>query len=224
MIDLDKVKLSGSLSFMVPPDPEDRRKLGICVVEESRDEKARRFHNFSTKDGVYKGFYDKDVETGVVRAILQIIYKRKNTAGDHVYIVKRYEMSERMVQVGEPEVVSEESLPRIEVDEQNIVHLIGGDKLEHIDPPETSLERLEGESLMANRTIAELTDTSGYLNDTLTEVAQREAQKVESISPNVAPATEPSYSPEPEVMPESDPSQEGDEELEEGTNQRRMIY
>jgi len=150
-MDLNKVTLQEPLQFIVDPKLPNQERLGIGIKEVTRDGKMERLHTFDCNNGSYLGFHDRNVETGISARGESYSYKGQTENGEHKYYLR---VREGLYQKGKKKVVSEDDLPSIAINE-SVVSLQNGDKLKPLEGSETSLERLQAEAGVKEKTVAE---------------------------------------------------------------------
>jgi len=170
-MDLNQISLQEPLRFITDPHTPEKRRTGIFIKETSEDGNLERVHRFNP-DGSYRGYFDRDIETGASTRGVDYSYKTRTADGDHRY----YKVSrEGSYQAGTKEVVSGKSLPSIGVDGKGVASLQKSEKLPWLRPPDTYLQDVEAEARLNNQTVAELYGkVDGSLAD---EPSERDMQR-----------------------------------------------
>ena len=159
-MDLDNLKLSEPLAFLV--NPETMEKYGICIKTTSEDGRLERFHHFDLQSLYYKGFFDRDLDAHTSPMALSCSYHHTNKDGD-----RRFETRKRvgLYEVGKKKIISANEIPSIKIDQEGNVTLVNADKIEKINEG-TPLERLVELAKREGKTPAEIYgERDGSLKD-----------------------------------------------------------
>ncbi len=154
MINLNNVKLISPLEFLTDQTEQGERPIGIGVKMLSRDGQKERVHYFDTDNHIYQGYFDRDLTDGprggLTSRSVRYAYKGRYKKGETYYKTTTEGIKSHR------ETVLANTLPMLEVGENNVVTLVGFEKLSLVELPETSRELIDRQAKAEGRSPAQI--------------------------------------------------------------------